>query len=337
MNGQYLLDRSQAMAQRVESETKGGDLHSRIDQLFQRILQRSPTSDERRRAREFVATHRSWIEQVQQRGGLLFAEFPRLVTDTLGSEALSQLEPSLVVRFTDNEHSPQLFAPTKLRVGNDFRVEMTFVLAKLYADAKVRTLVSQWDNDHQHVGWSIGITSRKSAHEPRNFIVQLVGRDDQSKVKYEVIVSGLRPKLNAPYRGVVRIRERKDQPLIIEFTLQGTDGKVETSTVMAEQVQTIEAIGNVPIVVGARHERSDHRWAGLLARVEISTATGGEQTADRTWRAVADWSLTSASLGRREGRFPLEYKVSQPADAGRIAFVDLAHVLLNTTEFLYLD
>ncbi|MEO2009648.1 MAG: PSD1 and planctomycete cytochrome C domain-containing protein [Pirellulaceae bacterium] len=332
LNGQYLLDRSRTIAETVQAETSGGDLRSQIDRLFQRILQRSATPNEFRRSLEFVETHRSWIDQAEQMGGLKFFEFPRRV-----DQSANQAPPIEVVQFSDADPSTQLYAPTKLRVGNDFKVDMTFVLSELYPDAKVRTLVSQWNNNHQHSGWSIGITSRKSAHEPRNLIVQLVGGDDQSKIVYEVITSDLRPKLNTPYRTTVRIRQRKDSPVIIEFMLQESDGEVESKTVLAKRVQTVVPGDGLPVVVGGRHKQTDHRWAGLLARVELSSAAGGERTAAGTLRSIAGWTLTSAALGRREGRFPLEYKARQPEDSAKKALVDLAHVLLNTSEFLYLD
>ena len=49
------------------------------------------------------------------------------------------------------------------------------LLKSLYPDASVRTIVSQWDGDTQHPGWSLGVTSTKSAYKPRNLILQIVG------------------------------------------------------------------------------------------------------------------------------------------------------------------
>ncbi len=66
--------------------------------------------------------------------------------------------------------------------AGDFTIE-AFVDAALdlFADATVRTIVSQWDGNNEHPGWSLGVTSEKSKHKPRNLILQLAGDSIQRR------------------------------------------------------------------------------------------------------------------------------------------------------------
>ena len=55
----------------------------------------------------------------------------------------------------------------------------------------MNTLLSQWSGSHQKAGWTFGITSAKSAYEPRNFIMQLIGENIGGDTIYRVIDSNL--------------------------------------------------------------------------------------------------------------------------------------------------
>ena len=59
--------------------------------------------------------------------------------------------------------------------GTDLTIEAVIQLDTLYPSANVRTIVSHWDGDSAHRGWSFGVTSEKSGYQPRNLILQLTG------------------------------------------------------------------------------------------------------------------------------------------------------------------
>ena len=89
-------------------------------------------------------------------------------------------------------------------LDDQFTVEAIANLDRVYSDASVNTLLSRWNGSTKTNGWNIGVTSEKSAYQPQNFIVQLVGRTFQDEPAYEVVASGLTFPLNKPvYLAVV--------------------------------------------------------------------------------------------------------------------------------------
>ena len=75
-----------------------------------------------------------------------------------------------------------------------FTVVGVFRIDSLYPDATVRTIASSWNSNNRTPGWAIGITSEKSAYQPRNFILQVVTQEG-----YEVVASSFLDGAVAPY------------------------------------------------------------------------------------------------------------------------------------------
>ena len=71
----------------------------------------------------------------------------------------------------------RIFKGDNLELGNSWTIEAIARLNRIHANAHVNTLLSQSAWSHQKQGWSFGITSAKSAYEPRNFIMQLTGEN----------------------------------------------------------------------------------------------------------------------------------------------------------------
>jgi hypothetical protein len=83
--------------------------------------------------------------------------------------------------------------------SDQFAIEAVVKLNSLYPDASVRTIAARWNNDKGKPGWSLGVTSTKSAYKPNNLIVQLSGFDFQGSQAYEAVASGLRIPVGKPY------------------------------------------------------------------------------------------------------------------------------------------
>ena len=81
--------------------------------------------------------------------------------------------------------------------ADEFTVEAFVLLESIYDDASVRVIASQWDGKQDHPGWSLGVTSEKSKHQPRNLILQVVAAGGAGG--YEVIPSGFLLELHRTY------------------------------------------------------------------------------------------------------------------------------------------
>ena len=93
-----------------------------------------------------------------------------------------------------------------------FTIEAVASLDNLHPDASVNTLVSKWNGNQQTPGWTFGVTSVKSAYQPRNFILQLVGENVGADVVYEVVASNLRIPTGKPVYLAATVATRPGSP-----------------------------------------------------------------------------------------------------------------------------
>lgn len=232
---------------------------------------------------------------------------------------------------------------------HDFTVEAIIELTSLYPDATVRTIVSHWDGENAHPGWSFGVTSTRSAYEPRNLILQLVGTTSGAEtLKYEVIPSGLRPELNRRYYAAVSVDIDDPSPAGITFYLRDLsqpDAPLQTASVA--HTVTGGYRPDVHPVVGDRDSRRRSRWDGRLDDVRVSSAAlkadellilGGAGSG-----VVAFWNFDDPGQpGRDVSGLSHHLKVPETSrgsltGVAKEKLIDFCHVLLNSNEFLYLD
>ena len=93
---------------------------------------------------------------------------------------------------------PRIYKKKGIELGTSWSIEAIARLDHIHANANVNTLLSQWSGSHQKAGWTFGITSAKSAYEPRNFIMQLIGENIGGDTIYRVIDSNLQIPLGKP-------------------------------------------------------------------------------------------------------------------------------------------
>jgi hypothetical protein len=336
INSGWTLDRAQALAQRVEREVGGGD-DSRIRHAYRLALGRDPRE-----------------EELLRTGGLLQAlrdaEHQRAPIEVPTRSMLLTGSDALVISDKGNAHPPRLPADNLPQLA-DFTVEAVVLLDSLYADATVRTIAAHWDSETKHPGWSLGVTSTKSGFQPRNLILQLVGKNASGEAKYEVVPSGIHLELGRPYYVACAVNLDDSTATGVTFTVRDlaaeADG-VRTAQAQHTVVSGIEYDG--PLVIGGRDETDRHRWDGLIDTVRISAAalTADQLLAEsRSSSAtapgvpgdvVAHWTfddtasrLGDASGGDRTLAIPqVETDIVSP-------LADFCHVLLNSSEFLYVD
>jgi hypothetical protein len=236
-------------------------------------------------------------------------------------------------------------------LGDEFTVEAVAILDRLYADASVNTLLSRWTGSSTSDGWNIGITSQKSAYQPRNFIVQLVGRTFQDKPAYEVVASGLRFPLSKPVyiAAAISASTSADNPTSGKVTfymqdLSDPEAKLKTAVVETSVVSRIQNPA-AKIIAGGR-TRLGHQWDGQLARLTISRGALPRErlligTEVSPANRLVDWTFdgddgeqpANATAWLRETTGD-----STPGVPPQMlkAVTDFCHTLFNSNEFLYL-
>jgi hypothetical protein len=309
---------------------------------------RPPTEGERRTALDFLKAQKvaakistpQKVDKFPDENGLrpIARAFGNVKGFDLGERAL-WLQPGS--RFEQLEvEDPELDLDA-------FTIEVVASLDNLHPDASVNTLVSNWNGNQQTPGWTFGVTSVKSAYQPRNFILQLVGENVGGDVVYEVVASNLRIPTGKPVylAATVAANGKGEGKATFHFKdLSDPYAKLQSAEVdhgIARRIQTPD----VRLLIGGR-DQSGHLWDGQLARLVISS---GVLVRDQLLISapksppsrLIDWSFKG-----QDGERPVPNTAwirrekpkssSAPPFSTLAAVTDFCHALLTSNEFLYL-
>ena len=330
-NSDWAHDQARAIARRLSAANDAAF----VEALHQQLFGRSATSAERDDAVNFLAAYEALVpvETGRSESEQLVA-MPGELTGPSGQAVALSPEGELAVQLSTVEPLPEA----------DFTVQAVVMLKSLFSDAKVRTIAATWSGDYKTPGWSLGVTSTKSRYQPRNLILQLVGKtEDAENIHYEVVPSDLRLELNRPYFVAASVDLDDTSPQGITFYLRDlskADAPLQTASVPHEVNRGIR--GTNPLRLGRR--KDTHSWDGLIARLRLDAArlTTADIEAEAAVAPVLDWRFdTPDAIGRDASGQGNHAAITagksnrlSPRDQARAA---LAHALLNTNELLYLD
>lgn len=331
INGPWMIDRAQAFAAYLNRNSPN-DALGRAEAAFQLAYGRSPNESQRRRAIEFLNKETAPLPLSPSTPG--FSPFPGRSGQALDISASQGLVPVVA-------------SGEPLSLGSEFTIEAVVLLRSLYEDAAVRTIASQWDSDQKHSGWSLGVTSTKSKYDPRNLILQLVGDIKDGKA-YEVVPSNLRLELNKPYYVAVTVRLAEVTDKGVAFFVRDLTQDDAVMQTAAASHKVISVPGTQPFVIGGRAGNERHRWDGLIDDVRVTRAAFAitpeqlsiekvddvPQLAGR-WEFEADKGLLHDSSSHQRDLTALETPSTLPSVPATL--VDFCHVLLNSSEFLYVE
>lgn len=335
MNDPWVHERAAEMAAVLPE----GSFAERLQAAYRRLVYRDPTANEIDLAEQFFNAQRQRIEAPDE--GFAMAELP-------------SRGPAMLI---DADEPPRIelepFAPGA-DGSEDFTVAAIVELRSLYEDAKVRTIAGNWDSRRQTAGWSIGVTSTKSAFDPRNLIVQLIGKaGDGDALTYEVVASDLRIKLNRPYAAAVAVNLNHDGPGEVTFWLRDLSNPQAKTEVVRQKTSVRSGILTPrPIAIGSRG--GQHAWDGALQRVQFV-----RQPLSETAWSLSDWA---GEAGVREAtqavwadlRFddphqlggdvspakraaPVTSRDAKRKSPQQQAWAALLHILISSNEVLYVD
>ncbi len=231
--------------------------------------------------------------------------------------------------------------------GDSFSFEAVVSLDSIHTNARVNTIVSQWNGDHEGSGWSIGITSAKSKYDPRNFIVQLIGNNGVGNQDYEVVASGLRVPLGKPvYLAVVvtanRIQNESGGGKVVFYMKDLSDPKAELqSTSVSHTIANHIHPSGTPIIVGGRHAEG-HLWTGHIARLSLTNRPLGNEElsfssdTNGSSRINLSFFLDADSTIPDGASWILPDRIAQNQDPILGAVADFCHALMTSNAFLYL-
>ncbi|HXG61586.1 MAG TPA: DUF1549 domain-containing protein [Planctomycetota bacterium] len=322
MNGAWVLRRAEAFAAKLRPLPP----EERVEAAYRWAFGRAPTSEERRRAREF-------LERAPGRNGIRSGPGEPVLEPTPHRGGLS-------VRIRGAHPEDRLRLPADPGLASlDFSVEAVVLLDSLYEDASVRVIVSQWAGRDDRPGWSFGVTSRKSRHEPRNLVLQIVG-----PAGYEVIPSDLRVELHRLHYAAFALGTNAEGEPVATFHLKDLsdpDAPLRTAVVRRRNAGPLRPAA--ALVVGGRDGVPGHGWDGLIDELRLSRGPfvpGQLLEGEARGEVLAHWRFETRPGPRADdaGRQPLLAGGARPASGGsEEAWVDFCHVLLTCGEFFHVD
>ncbi len=346
-NADWPLNRAKAFAAKLLGKKKVVT-PKLVEQAYLSAFSRPPAAGELSAALDFLKTQEAAANKFPQpkpdkfpdENGLrpIAQAFGKVKGFDLGDHAL-WLQPGS--RFE------QLEAQDTALDLDAFTIEAVASLDNLHLDASVNTLVSQWNGNQQIPGWTFGVTSIKSAYQPRNFIVQLIGENVGADVVYEVVASNLRIPTGKPVYLAAVISTDPPGKGKVTFHLKDLsdpDATLQTAEVdhgIARRIQTPD----VRLLVGGRDQRG-HLWDGQLARFVLTSGALAQEhlliadPKDLPNRLI-DWSFKGKD-GERPAPGATWLRRNKPKapsgiPSGALAAVtDFCHALLTSNEFLYL-
>lgn len=336
MNGDWSRQRATAMARKLN----GAIDTDFVQQAYLRLYGRQASPVEAEMATAFLESFKTTISTpTPEKKAPALVEMPH----TGGKALVTSPDSSRRVSLPTNKALPK----------GDFTIEAVVLLKSLYKDATVRTIATQWTGNQKNAGWSLGVTSEKSAYKPRNLILQFIGKTaNGAAIQYEVVASNLRPELNKPYYVAASVdldTTGKEGVTFYLRDLSSKDAPLQTANVAHKVIAGINS--EHPFTVGSRS--GSHEWDGLIDSfriydsalpVEKLSAISGAAKTDETdaSKPTIDWQfekedalgVDSSGNGNHASVFSPETKPSDPKLVARAA---LLHTLFNSNELIYVD
>ena len=330
-NGSWGHDRAVEIADRFASPN---DDTAFFESVFRTLLGRDPSQEEILGCRQFLADYAGLTPEEQPPKFQALAKMPGT--------------GNLAANFKPGGPVSMSIKSSKSFPNGDFTVEAIVLLRSLYKDASVRSIVGHWNGSKSREGWSLGITSTKSAYKPKNLILQLVGKQDESdKLHYEVVASNLRLELNKPFYVAASIKLNDVSESGITFYLKdlsNPEAKLQTANAKHKVTRAIRPTND--LTIGDRFGK--HAWDGLIDQIKIETKSrdltriAQADSVEGLPEYVIDWRFEdSKRLGKDEsgnGNHAWAKvdtpRVKSPMERAKVALV---HAILNSNEMIYVD
>ncbi len=338
-NSPYMLKRADAFAARLENEAFSTDAQ-RIDRAYQLAFGRMPLAAERQRAIRFFAQQSDRIDV--KASSSTQAKFLAEKIPHRDGQAAAFSPTSAQRRFE--------IAPSRLLDTQDFTIEAFVLPRSVYESGSVRTIAAKWTGSVKQPGWGFGITGGKSRRKPQTLVMQLVGKNADGNVSEAALFSDQTIQLTKPYYVAAAVQlSRAGKPGKATFFLKDLSNDDEPLLTTSVQHDIRGPLTNSqPLTIGGRMT-GDSYFDGLLDDVRISdaplevdrllyTAEGVQRSTIGFWQFETKPDvLRDSSDNHLDLRPETSSAAASLENSKRVLWRDFCHVLLNSSEFLYVD
>ncbi len=336
INSPTVIQRSKAMRDRLMVDEPSNEVR-RIERAYQLAFGRAPLPEEYERAQAFFKLQASRIDPTKTASAAA-AFIGGKIPYRDGQAADMRLEAGCF----------QIPHDEKLANG-DFTIE-AFVYPRSVAEsAAVRLVAAKWSGNIKEAGWAFGITGKQSRRKPQTVVMQLFGKNSEGAIVEEAIFSDLHVQLNKPYYLAAAVRFGDKEAGQVTFYQKDLSNDDEPLLIANVALKTKEAIRNqAPLTLGGRGLKSAS-FDGLLDDVRLSDSALGVDQLLFTHEGinkhtVGYWQFENKpNVFRDSSGHGFDIRPEEPSitlikrDLHRAAWADFCHVLLNASEFLYVE
>ncbi len=354
INGDWPLKRAAAFAVEARRRANSSDSAAAAEAAFRMAFGRKPDDAEISSAVKFLSAHSTAEKSTVH-------EKPKVNIELTTAAPVTQTMPqrggqAVLIRNGNANDMLQLPEAAPL-VSTEFTVEAFVQLESIYDNSDVRVIAAQWDGDHSHQGWAIGVTGEKSKYQPNQLILQMATAGGASE-GYEVIPSEFRIALHKAYYVAVSVNLNDPKETGVTFYLKDLtdmDAPLKSVNVAHKHVGSVES--KTALTIGGRPGNDPNHfqgWDGLIDEVRISRAAlradqilyndgDPKDTVCGHWLLKEHPGYFKDSAGKQKDlmRLGAESMADIYGKAGSLkvdqGLIDFCHVLLNSNEFLYVD
>jgi mono/diheme cytochrome c family protein len=336
INSQMMLQHARAFAAHLTQPPARNDREV-VSQAYRLTFGRNPEANELKSTLAFLEAQARRVPEEKPKAAPFLAE---KLPYREGKAAV--LQPKTMQEILVVPDSPTLPA-------NDFTIEAFVLLHSTYDDASVRTIAAHWDGNQSHPGWGLGVTSKNSQNKPQTVVLQLSSGATKDGAGYEPVFSGLRVELNKPYYVAVSVSLSDTNETGVTFYLKDLANDCEPMQVMnVKHRVTAPTRALLPFTIGGRPGAQNHFWDGLIDDVRLSSAVlppdqllvNAEGLTGKCvgyWRFETNPGVYKDVSNHGNDIQPKALPRANVLDPKTQALVDFCHVLLNASEFLYVD
>ena len=338
INSKWTLERAKAFAARLRKENSAEEKEILTD-AFRLCYGRDPSASALEAARNFIEQQAKEIG-----GGAGDGETAAFISEPM------QTREGRAAQLVPESAQERLIVPHDSAFPRgDFTIEAFINVKSVYPTGAVRTIVSKWDGNKGHPGWSLGVTGKGSRNKPQSLVLQLCG-DKAWKPgdPVEPIFSGLHIDIGKPYFVAVSVNlDNATENGITFYAKDLTNDDEPMQSVQLAHSVTGGIANETPLVIGGLPSGNGNLFDGLIDDVRLSdtalraeellftSPSPGEHTVGY-WKFDAAPSPYADSSGHGRDISAARNKEHQK-DPRFAALVDFCHILLNSNEFLYLD
>lgn len=241
---------------------------------------------------------------------------------------------------------PQVEIPRDLH-PDAMTVELFCQVRSVYDSGTVRTMLSKWGRGSRQPGWAFGITGKGSRRKPQTLVLHMWGKKRDGTIGEAAVFSDQYVELNTPYYTAAAFQPATaDTPGTVTFYLKDLSNEEEPIDVAVVEHDLVGGLENdQPLVIGGRTGGQAGQFDGVLDDIRISAdALSQDQLLyfEPTSRVatLAHWKFEAdPGVLFDSSDHALHLSLRSPSEdhttAQQAALIDFCHVVLNSSEFLY--